>query len=224
MNEYIRGYHMFLPRAWVKWCVYLLYPLLVSGGLYALYHKLGFYYFICVGFAGCAIVGVELMLDGQVFAGIASKRNCYLEYLKTSVKGMPVLKKALITDAVRRFCSIAVILFSLYPMVVNQGKEQGGRVILAMTAYVFFMDLLVEAGVLILRFFSNVNLILAAIYVIGMLAFMAGICIQYPVRIWQMLLVAAGAIAVGIAGRKWILKRVRDSFYDNRMEKMRKAD
>ena len=224
MKEYIRGYHIFLPKTWIKWCIYLLYPLLVSGGLYAICHKFGFFYFICIGFAGCAIVGVELMLDGQVFGGIASKRNNCLEYLKTSIKGMSILKKALITDAIRRFCSVAVILFSLYPLVASQQDKHGGSIIIKITACIFLIDFLVEAGVMVLRFFSNVNLILASIYLIGMLAFMTAIWIQYPVPVWQMLMAAAGAIAVTIVGRKQILKRVRDSYYDNRMEKMRKAD
>ena len=224
MKEIMRSYHMFLPRVWVKWLIYLVYPLFTIGGMYVLCYKIRLFYFICTAFAGCIIIGVEYMLDGFVFAGIASKHTNCLEYLKTSIKGMPMLKRGLIADGVRRFCSITVIMLALYPMICSDKVRGVSQGMLHLIAYILFTYLLLEAGLIILRFFTNVMVTLVCIYLEWIIVFMAGFNIfGIPVRIWHVLLLAAGCIAVAVAGRKIILKRARDSYYDNRMEKMHKA-
>lgn len=224
MKETMKSYHMFLPRTWVKWFLYLLYPVFAIGGLYALCYKITFLSLLCTAFAGGIVVGVEYMLDGFVFAGIASKHTNRLEYLKTSIKGMPVLKRALIADGVRRFCSITVIMLALCPMICKEKELSGRQVLLHMIAYILFVDLLLEAGFIVSRFFTNVMVIFVCIYLEWIIVLIAGFNIFWvPVRIWQVVLLAAGCIAVVVAGRKLILKRARDSYYDNRMEKMHEA-
>lgn len=224
MKETIKSYHMFLPRAWVKWILYLFYPAITIGGMCVLCNKISIFYFICTAFAGGIIIGVEYMLDGFVFAGIASKQTNRLEYLKTSIKGIPMLKRALIVDGIRRFCSITVIMMALYPMICKEKEQEGTQGLLHLIAYLLFVYLLLEAGLIVLRFFTNVLVTLVCIYIEWAIVFLAGANIfWFTVQIWHVLLLAAGCIAVAVAGRKLILKRARDSYYDNRMEKMHEA-
>lgn len=227
MKEFIKGYHMFLPRTWVKWCIYILYPLIIIGVSYLFQF---FIFNLCLGIAGCAIVGVEYMLDGYVFAGIASKDTNRLEYLKTSVKGIPLLKKVLIADAVRRFCSITVILLGVYSLSAVASPVAGvyknsNNAFLQVVAYILLIWLLLEIGLIILRFFINVNVILLAIYILCALVFVLGLCIAgCNIYIWQVLLLAVSCVGVVAAGRKLILKKAKESYYDIGMEEMFKND
>lgn len=215
MKEIMRSYHVFLPRAWVKWCIYLLYPVLSVGGLYTLDDKMCFFPFICVAIAGGIIIAVEYMLDGYVFAGIATKETNRLEYLKTSVKGIPLLKKALMVDGIRRFCSTAVIILALYPMMKNNTELAEGRPLLCIVAFMLFTYLLLEIGLMILRFFMNISVTLVCIYLEWAIIFIIGVYIFFlPVRVWMVLILAAGCIVVAVAQRKWIIKKARDSYYD----------
>lgn len=211
MKQYIKGYHMFLPKVWVKWCVYVFYPLLVIGGLGLLNRCLMYYSFICIGFACSLIVLVEYALDYFVFGGIASKNTNRLEYLKTSVRGVPLLKKVLVTDACRRFLSTAVILFGTYFVLTPAYRLNGRQTFIC----VLLTFLLVEAGFMISRFFIHMGVNLLVLTIINSLVFIVAVgLVECNVRIWTIFALMFAAAGVAVMGRRLIIHRVRRSFYD----------
>lgn len=211
MKEAIKSYHMFLPRAWVKWCIYILYPLLVIGGMYALNRYATYFSFVCIGLACGVVIMVEYMLDTYVFLGIAARDTNRLEYLKTSSKGLPLLKKALLTDAVRRFLSTGVIVTGVFFVL-------RGDFALTPKTCVFCIAisyLMMELGFMITRFSTNVWLNLVMLYILMTIASMVGIyALSWNIQIWQLLLLGIAAVGIAVMGNKLILKRAEESFYD----------
>ncbi len=211
MKEAIKSYHMFLPRAWVKWCIYILYPLLVIGEIYALNRFVTYFSFVCIGLTCGMVIMVEYMLDTYVFLGIAARDTNRLEYLKTSSKGLPLLKKALFTDAVRRFLSTGVIVTGVFFVL-------RGDFALTPKACVFCIAipyLMMELGFMITRFSTNVWLNLVMLYILMTIASMLGICaLSWNIQIWQLLLLGIAAVGIAVMENKLILKRAEESFYD----------
>lgn len=151
MKEYIKSYHVFLPGTFLKWCLYVLYPLLLIVFLYIMNREVGYYYFACMGFAACVSTVVELLVNTYQFAGITAKKNNDLEYLKSSAKGIAVLEKALRMDAVRRFFSIFLIMTALYKVFPNRGYV---HIFLAIGAGICVVVSCVEIGLFVLSFFQ----------------------------------------------------------------------
>lgn len=212
MKESVRIYHIFLPRPWLKWCIYIFFPLLTIGGIYVLNHYAMYYQFICMGFACCIIVAAEFMMDTYMFLGIAARNTNRLEYLKTSAKGLLLLKKALITDAVRRFLTAIIVLAGVYCiMPINYNIFTLKQCLLCITA----IYLLMELGFMLTRFYTNVLVNLTMAYVLGGIACVTGCYVlSWNVQIWMLLLSVAADVGVAVAGRKLILKRAKESFYD----------
>jgi hypothetical protein len=239
MKEAIKGYHLFLPKSWMKWCLYIVYPLVIIGADYLMCRVSIFFAVLCVGLSGCGIVGVEYMLDAFVFGGIASKETNRLEYLKTSVRGIPLLRKALITDGVRRFCSVSLIVvvgfaavtLSLREMqdfygiyvteeVTEMETEAADILPLQIVAYILVIYCIVELGLIILRFFINIYVSLLGSYIGVILAMTAGLTYSmWSVKLWHLLLLAVLGFGIAWLGRKIIMKKARDSYYDESMEK-----
>lgn len=211
MKEAIKGYHMFLPRAWVKWCIYILYPLLVIGGMYALNQYATYFSFICIGLACGMIIMVEYMLDTYVFLGIAARNTNRLEYLKTSAKGLPLLKKALYMDAVRRFLSTGVIMAG-----VSFVLQLDLAFILKQCIFcIAIVYLIAGLGFMITRFSTNVWLNLVILYILMTVVSIVGIyALSWNIQIWWLLLLGIADVGIVVLGNKLILKRAEESFYD----------
>lgn len=56
------------------------------------------------------VLMVEIVADTWMFGGIQGKDAAKIDFLKTSPKGMGLLRNALVMDLVRRFCSLAGIV------------------------------------------------------------------------------------------------------------------
>ncbi|MCM1263959.1 MAG: hypothetical protein NC313_14705 [Butyrivibrio sp.] len=67
---------------------------------------------------------LEILSDNWLFCGIQSKHAEKMDYLKTSSVGMPVLRKALRMDLIRRFVSSMVITFAAYVVLAFNDKTQ----------------------------------------------------------------------------------------------------
>ncbi|MDE5777999.1 MAG: hypothetical protein K2I10_05765 [Lachnospiraceae bacterium] len=216
MKQYIKSYHAFWPvKTWMKPCVYLLYPLIIIVGLYLLSHKLMYFPAICMGFACSLAIAVEIMLDYFVFGGIASRETNRLEYLKTSVKGILLLKGSLMTDAVRRLLSITIIITGSYSVVVCGQQIDWRYTLLQLFMCILSIYLLAETGLLITRFFVNWWINIAVLYVLGNVAVVFGTFIpRCNIRIWMAVLLVLLGIGVTVIGRRLILKRAEESYYD----------
>lgn len=214
MKEAIRSYHMFLPRKWLKWCIYIGYPAVIAANVYVLNRYATFFSFVCIGMACFMTVAVEFMLDTYMFFGIAARDTNRLEYLKTSAKGLLLLKKALAADAVRRFFSVALILAAVY-LVLADDLGTGGGILLQYMACTVITCLLIELGFVITRRFMNVWLNLVVIYILGGIASGAGIYIsQRSALIVTVVVAAVLYVAAAAAGRLLVLKRAKESYYD----------
>ncbi len=202
---------MFLSKDWVKWCMYVFYPISVIGGIYLLNRYLIQYSFICMGYACGQVVVAEFVLDNFVFAGIASKDTNRLEYLKTSARGVSLLKKGLITDAFRRFLSTAVILFGVRFVLTPDYRHNDRQVCIC----VLLTYLLVEIGFMIVRFFFQMGNTVMVFTIINLAAFIAAIgVVECNVQIWEIFVLLFAAAGVAGIARRLIIQRMRESFYD----------
>lgn len=216
MKQYIKSYHAFWPvKTWMKPCVYLLYPFIIIAGLYLLSHKLMYYPKVCMGFACGLVITVEIVLDYFVFGGIASRETNRLEYLKTSVRGMNLLKGSLITDAVRRFLSIAVIMSSSYLAIAYRQQMDYRYTPLQLLVCIFSTYMLTEAGLLLTRFFINWWFINAVICILSNIAVTVSISVSaWKISIWAPVLLVLLGMGIALTGRRLILKRMEESYYD----------
>jgi hypothetical protein len=172
------------------------------------------------------VVVAEFMLDAFVFRGIATKQTNRLDYLKTSAKGMPLLWKVLWADGLRRFLSIAVVVLGSYGTSWLRGTNfpsvEQGKEIFAYTVMVWGC---VELGLVCMRHCMNQYAHLLVVYGMDILVILLGFLLgKWQVRLWQLLLLAVAAFGIAYFARKRIMKKARDSYYDESMEKMLPAN
>lgn len=208
MRELIKCYHVFIPSIWEKFLFYLIYPAaLIWFGckMEGIMSPMG------VIFTCELIVPIELILDSFIFGGISSKDTNKLEYLKTSVKGMTVLKKGVIADAVRRTLAVTMIPAAIY--VKNSTVLSPAQI--AMCAMVSF--LLIELVLQVTRRFPGMMVMIVAMCVEAILnMFALGIVCSIKVPVWGICLAAALCVVAATAGRMMIMRNARESYYDSR--------
>lgn len=223
MKQYIKSYHLFLTRWWFRCIIYFVYPALlllladylgniVTGFTWISYEKAQSNRLLFLELLCSFIVSVEIFCDYFIFGGIATKETNKLEYLKTSVKGIPLLTKALITDGMRHLLSIAIIIgFGSLLLATALSPIDCILVIV----YVFS---LVEAGLIITRQFSTLLIQYITLTVITfILPASITLLLQMPIA-FRIMLPLLLAIVISFLGRWLILKKARNSYYDNRPE------
>lgn len=196
---------------------------------------LGLQLFISVVFQGTGIplfaatlVIVEIMADNWFLGGIQEKNAIKIDYLKTSVRGMKVMKNVLIMDVARRFLSCAGIL-GLCQAIAQAAAQAAARGIsvsderriaflpLCMTLFtVYFLSAL---GVFIARFFSYlwVNLLCGYIgWITGLIACLTWISLPLPGLMAAGILCGLVVLSVGISVLmvKIAMMKVEGSYYD----------
>lgn len=210
MKQFIKSYHVFLPQIWSKLFMYIVYPLLIiviTGVLVTWQMPMP----ICVMVAGSLIVAMEIVWDSTVFGGIASKDTNKLEYLKTSVRGMDILQKSIIADAVRRVVSVALILLVIYAMNAEAIKLMG------VLACVFVTLWCVELGLLVTRSFSMMVVMILAMSIGGTLCMaITGVILLGASMVWNICFAFLPYILFVVAGRVVIMRKARGSYYDER--------
>lgn len=222
MKQYIRSYHLFLSQRLLRWFVYLLYPTLFLGCFGWLSFQIAtdsspnidvkFLFSLLLFMLGELIIAVEIFADYSIFGGIAEKNTNKLEYLKTSSKGMTCLKKALVTDALRRLISMSIIMGGCCLFGCPYTTTDVSATIL-----VFFS--LTETGLIITRHFPTLAITLSVISIISILIPASiGLIQLTPPTLKLFLPVLTGATAAAL-GRWLILRKARNSYYDNRNEK-----
>ncbi len=217
MRNSIKSYHVFLSSRLLQVLLYVLYlPVIMFIMLAILCICLDFGGGLSFGYTLSAnlIFGGEVIWGYLVFGGVAAKETNKLEYLKTSKKGLPILKKAMIVDVIRRILWVTAI--QRVPLVITMEKPEAS-VWLANAMVLLFAEL----GCLSVRKSSSVTMLLAVI--------MAGTTILSPLlsvtmmiahQIWPIILCYVLAVAVMVLNSKMVMKKARDSFYDDRNKKM----
>lgn len=208
MRELIKCYHMFMPRMWEKLLLYLIYPVALIGfgcKMEEIMSPMGVI-FVCE-----LIVPAELVLDSLIFGGISSKDTNKLEYLKTSVKGMTVLKKSIIADAVRRVLTVAMILVVVYAG--NRTELSTAQAAMCILLSFLLSELMLQ----VTRHFPSMIVMVAGMCVASSLNMLVlGAVCTIDVPVWGSCLAAVLCIVVAAAGRAMIMRNARKSYYDSR--------
>lgn len=153
MKQKIRSYLVFTSLGY-KIIMFVILPVVL----------LGIQVFSAVVFRGTAIpvfvmtlVMVEIMADNWLLGGIQEKGSEKIDYLKTSPRGMKVMRSVLVMDLVRRFV-FYVVLFGLSWLITGifgAGNGAGGLAALeALLLAVVLTYALSALGIFIARFTS----------------------------------------------------------------------
>ncbi len=228
MIHTIRMYNVFFPRKFWMWFTYILYPIIMIV-LCAWFLKMtlltGMMMSLMLSASG--IVTIEYLLDTFMFHGIGAKDYKALEYVKSSSRGVHLLQQALLVDGIRRLFTTSVIMTCLYWITRMAFEKDAGETILEIngkvvsypSAWIYvqcgvIVMLSVELGMLITRRSKNILVNLLILYVMSAIA-----CI-----LAMAMMELASVISVGVSGillviimvlsRKVLVKKVRESFYD----------
>lgn len=215
MGEYIKSYNVFLSRKWMRWFMYLIYPVLLIAVEYVMSHVVTMFTFICIMFTGASVVVAELVMDMFLFKGIGSKDTNQLEYLKTSVKGLSVLKKSLVFDGVRRFLSFIVIFMGVYAVIEKDDRFGVAFTVWMVCSYAVDMFFATEVALFITRSFAGMVVDFIVIYLFCALVGLGLFLIQ---SVWVTVLLGVAGVAVAVLSRNRIMKKARESYYDERIE------
>ncbi len=204
----IKSYHMFLGDAGMRWLVYVGYPVLLILCVCWMGRKLPVE--LCVVFCCSMIVVLEMVLDLVVFGGIAAKDTIKLEYIKTSAKGMKVLRDSLIGDGIRRFVTVVAVM-----MIIGRILTAGNFDAVEYGFLAGMVLLLSELPLLVGRRFSNAMLlIITASFMGGFTTGLVGEALDgdpgLEIVCFLLYLVIAGL------QRMMIMRRARKSYYDGR--------
>lgn len=211
IRESIKSYHLFLPQIWKKLLLYFVYPLFLIG-ITCLFAQTGADASVYLVSMCATIMTAELYFDILVFGGIASKDTDKLEYLKTSVKGMSVLKKSIVADGIRRFLSTAVILIAAYA--IADMYFSPAELAMCLLATLF----MTEAGLLVIRGFASISIMVATAVVGGMVFTVLLIAVwRSAALILVSSLLVVLYVTVLILGRVFVMKKARGSYYDERL-------
>ena len=226
MKQSIKCYHLFLSPSWLQKLIYLVYPvlLIMLTCLIAVATKfMSDIPYICSLIIGELLISAELFLDYFTFGGIASKDANRLDFFKTSANGTTALKNALHMDVLRRLSSIAVCMTAVFIRFFPAFNAHN-LILLIVIPFLF-----TELGLLILRHFTQLSLLALILCIIGLIEpTIMGLCLYGLPHLGQSLpgsgiLITAAiciiSILLPVAGRKLIMKKVRDSYYDVKPEK-----
>ncbi|MCM1025064.1 MAG: hypothetical protein NC432_01430 [Roseburia sp.] len=106
IGKRIKSYWVF-TSLWYRLILYLAVPLAMAGVVWAYGWATGIYSLLPVILL---LILVEVLADHWFLGGIQEKGAEKLDYLKTSPRGMEVMKSALILDLARRFLETLAIL------------------------------------------------------------------------------------------------------------------
>lgn len=163
----------------------------------------------------CALVAAEIASDTWFLGGIQEKNAEKMDYLKTSSRGMSVMKSALAADLVRRFVMAAGICGICCLLEMGAGKGQP-RVLTDLVIPVLAVYSLSTTAVLITRFFGYFYINLLAGYIASATAGICGVLLSTGV--WSAGALLAGYAALGTAAgilAVWVaLKKVEGGYYD----------
>lgn len=220
MKNCIKSYHVFLSSRLFQILLYVLYPPVMAFiTLIFICASVEFGYGIGMGYqltANLTFAG-ELVWGFLIFGGVAAKDTNKLEYLKTSTKGLPVLKTAMIVDTIRRVIWVTAIQW--VPLFI--AMEKPDESIWIANAMVLFVA---ELGCLLVRKSSStVVFFVVAVGGTTILAPLLGLAMLIDHLVWPIILCYVLTVVTMILSGKMVMKKARDSFYDDRNEKVSEA-
>ena len=149
----------------------------------------------------------EVSLDYWVFGGIAVKGGAQMEYLKSSGRGMRLLRTALAVNMARQLLGLILIILAM-----RVGFGNRGNVLWSVDA-VLLGYLFIVAGTAIARFFDGigVNMGISCIAFFPMTA-CVWLIVFHSVLMLAILLPLSAAVSA--AGVNVVMKRIKEGYYD----------
>lgn len=215
MKHKVRSYLVF-TSLWYKIIMFAVLPVVL----------LGMQVLSAIVFQGTAmhlsvmvLIMVEIMADNWFLGGIQEKGSEKIDYLKTSSRGMEIMKNVLVMDLIRRFCSMGVILgvswliTRIFGTTYEATKLAGfGGLLLA----IFLTYTLSVLGIFIARFTSYlwVNLLCGYIgSIAGLVILLVCTSMLIPMVLPDIVLVVLG-VGISVLIVKIAMLKVEGSYYD----------
>ncbi len=212
----IRSYLVFTPF-WYRVILFVILPVVLLGLQAVVAVKTGGIWTLMPLFVPVLVL-VEVMADTWFLGGIQEKSSEKIDYLKTSSRGMGVMRSVLVLDQVRRICFF-VLLFGLSQAINLLTGDHAGAELLKlrtlMLAVLLTYDLSV-LGIFLCRFASLLWLNLLCAYIgaiAGIVIFLAGTAIPAAVVPLCIALTVMGA-GFSVLAVKIPMLKVEGSYYD----------
>ncbi len=217
MKRKIRSYLGF-TSFWYKLLLLLVLPVLL----------LGIQVFASVVFQGTVIplsilvlIFAEIFGDTFVLGGIQEKNSEKMDYLKTSPRGMKVMKSVLVMDLVRRFLAFVVIfglsglMMLVFGATPGAEKMAGPEALLLAVLLTYTLSVL---GIFLSRFGSLLWINMLCAYagaIVGLVLFFIGTGGMLPLLL-PLMNTVMGILAVGLSilTVKIAMMKVEGSYYD----------
>lgn len=161
------------------------------------------------------LLSAEIMMDRWAFGGIAAKSVRQPEYLKSSRQGMKIMKYALVVDIVRQFAESLAVVVICAALCVLFGGTFGVKEAAGSLALLFSGSALISVTHTIVRFLDIPMINMWAAWVAGMI-FSGIYLIAFNHSSWMLPVSAVLALVCAVLGVKVILKRLEESYYDER--------
>ncbi len=216
MVRYWKSYKVFLSGRLMKLIMYVLYPLFAVVWCSLMIAAIGSTtadatYGLLI--TSSMVLSAELLLDTFVYGGIMTKDTNKLEYLKTSIRGMKVLRRSLFVDKLRRIVT-AILIFAIVYGLYNEQVSIG-----QLLSLIFVTGALTELGLLVTRHFTMVSWTMVAIIVANILGAITGMLAVHLSPVYVIVFFMLFGVAVLISN-KLIMKKAEGSFYDVGVEKV----
>lgn len=216
MVKYYRSYKVFLSGTFMKLVMYLIYPVVAvlwcGLMIFATGSSTGEATYGLLMTTGM-VISAELLLDNFIYGSILAKDTNKLEYLKTSHRGMSVLKKSLCVDKLRRLMT-SVLIFVIVYNVCNEQVSVGQLISLILVTVS-----VAELGLLAIRHFSSFNWTIILIMVANALGALVGFLAVKLAPIFAVLFLLL-AVVVAMKSNKITIKKAERGFYDAGVEKV----
>ena len=209
MKQYIKSYNIFFSGRILQIFTYLIYPILLIGIAFLL-NLFNYIALIGLFIIGTIIISIEVFVDYNVFSGFAKRDTNRLEYMKTSVKCIMLVKKGIIADAVKRYIYITIIVV-LSSFIINVDIKNT-ICILVVTYCISTVTIFIE------RFFSNfafnyflvyIALIIYSILIFGLLNTM-----QFQTIIVLSIIMTILSFIFTCFSIWFLVKRMEEAYYD----------
>ncbi|MDD5934606.1 MAG: hypothetical protein PUC65_03420 [Clostridiales bacterium] len=221
-----RSYNAFSPKIYkaVMWIIYpflaIICCILVQNGCFGLVTEKGYHYMVSANLLCSSIVIIEVMGDYWLFSGIQSKNANHMDFLKSSKRGRQFFRDAIVSDIIRRFTVIVVLNVANLIIGTCIFNYQSGGIegILLITTYGLCCYTFSTFAVFISRYGQiwYINMGIGYIgNVVAMIAILIISTIKLPLWIW-VFIYCMSSIVVTILAVKVAIKKVEDSYYDQR--------
>ncbi len=215
MKQKIRSYLVFASR-WYKIIMFMILPAVLLG--IQIFSSVVFQG-TAIHFSVAALIMVEIMADNWFLGGIQEKGSEKIDYLKTSPRGMKIMRNVLVMDLMRRLLyhggilGVSWLLTRIFGTSAEAGKMAGFGTLLLAVAMTYALS---AAGIFIARFTSYmwVNLLCGyAGAIAGLVILLVCTSTPIPAALPDIALVVLGG-GISFLMVKIAMLKVEGSYYD----------